>query len=131
MTPASSFISKLVLPHSASYRFSIECACLIVMSPSRCAIPRTSLYAAINFHEVSATSRDRLRCISGIESADTVSMKSVWPCRAAEQTLRLRPPTIESTQSNAARLRATSRKGKKIARPDEPSTDQHCKAKPP
>jgi hypothetical protein len=46
--------------------FSIECARLYVnVPPSTLPSRGTSLYAAKNFHEVSARTRDRLRCIIG------------------------------------------------------------------
>ena len=60
------------------YRFSIGVLVLTVMFPLN--VPsqgRVSvlLQASISFCE----DGDRLRCISGIESADTRSTKSVWP----------------------------------------------------
>src|SRR6476620_7703421 len=41
---------------------------LIVMFPSRCAIPSTSRGAAASFHEASARTRDRLRCASRVSN---------------------------------------------------------------
>jgi hypothetical protein len=67
------------------------------------------LQASIRFSRGRGISSAELQ---GIESAHTTSMKSVWPFRAAEQPLRLRPLKIEDRQSMPARLRVAFREGK-------------------
>jgi hypothetical protein len=49
------------------------------------------------------------------------SIKSVWPLRAAEQTLRLRPASLEADRPMLARLRVASGEGRQIDCPVQPS----------